>query len=84
MCWRRPNAPVRGPPAPVLVHYSGSGDGIDRFTYTFCLHGWVLERYKLWSLKAQGVFEVHPFAQIRLLDDFREDTSKTTFFNLQR
>ena len=68
MCWRRPNVPVRGLPDPILVHYSGSDDGMDRVTYIVCLHGRVPERYKLWSLNEQGVREVHPFARIRLLD----------------
>ena len=84
MCWRRLNVPVRGPPDPVLVHYSGSGDGIDQVTYIVYLHGQVPERHELWSLNAQEVLKVHPFSQIRLLDDFREDTSQTTFFNLRR
>ena len=84
MCRRRPNVPVRGPPDPVLVHYSGSGDGIDRVTYIVCLHGRVLERFELWSLNEHRVCEVHPFTQIRLLDDFREDTFQTTFFNFRR
>ena len=39
MCRRHPNVHVRGPPDPVLVHYSVSGDGIDQVTYVVCLHG---------------------------------------------
>ena len=78
------NVPVRGPPNPVLVHYSGSGDGIDRVTYIVCLRVRVPERYKLWSLNKQGVRKVCPFAQIRLLDDFRADNFQTAFLNLRR
>ena len=81
---RRSNVPVRGPPDTVLVHYSDSGASITPVTYIVCLHGRVPERYELWSLNAQGVCEVHPFARIRLLDDFREDTFQTTFFNSRR
>ena len=84
MCRRRPNVPVRGPPGPVLVHYSGSGNGIDWVTYIVCLHGWVPERYLLWSLNRHRVREVHPLARIRLLDDVREDTFQTTLFNSRR
>ena len=40
--------------------------------------------YELWSLNAQVVCEVHLFARVRLFNDFREDTFKTFFFNLQR
>ena len=76
--------PVHGPPDFIFIHYSGRGNGIDRVTYIFCLRGRVPERYKLWSLNAQGVCEVHPFARIRLLDNFREDTFQTTFFNSRR
>ena len=50
---RHPNAPVRGPPYPILVHYSGSDNSIDRVTYIVCLHGRVPERYELWSLNAR-------------------------------
>ena len=81
---RRPNVPVRGSPDPILVHYSGSDDSIDRVTYILCMNGRVPERYELWSLNAQGVHEVHLFAQIWLLDYFRADTFQTTFFNSQR
>ena len=40
--------------------------------------------YELWALNAQGVREVHPFALVRIFDDFWEDTFKTFFFNLRR
>ena len=40
--------------------------------------------YKFWRLNAQEVREVHPFAQVRFLDDFREDTFKTFFFDSRR
>ena len=84
MCRRRPNIPFCGPPDPVLFHYSGSSDGIDRVTYIVCLHGRVPERYELWSLNEHGVCKVHLFARIRLLNNFREDTFQTTFFNSRR
>ena len=84
MCRRRPNALFRGPPDPVLVHYSVSGDGINRVAYIVCLHGWVPERCELWSLIEHGGREVHPFPRIRLLNHFRADTFQTTFFNSQR
>ena len=35
-------------------------------------------------MNAQGVSEVHPFAIVRLFNDFCEDTFWTTFFNSQR
>ena len=84
MRWRHPDVPVCGPPDPVLVHYSGSGYGIDRVTYIVCLHGQVPERYELWGMNEKGICKVHPFARIRLLDYFREDTFQTTSFNSRR
>ena len=84
MCWRRPNVPLCWPPDPVLVHYSGSDASVAPVTYIVCLHVRVPEIYELWSLNKQGVCEIHPFAQILLLDDFREDTFQTTFFNSRR
>ena len=81
---RCPNVPVCGTPDPVLVHYSGSNASIAPVIYIVCLHGRVPERYELWSLNAQGVCEIYLFAQIRLFDDFREDTFRTTFFNSRR
>ena len=42
------------------------------------------EKYELWSLNSQGVFEVHPFARVKLFDKFAEDTFQTTFYNLRR
>ena len=84
MRWRCSKVPVRGPPDPVLVHYSGNDDSIAPVTYIFCLHGWVPERYKLWSMNAQGVYEVHPSAWVRVFDNFCEDTFRTTFFNSRR
>ena len=81
---RRSNVPVCGPPDPILVHYSGSNASIALMTYIVYLHGRVPERYKLLILNAQGVCKVNPLAQIRLFEDFREDTFRTTFFNSQR
>ena len=63
--------PVRGPPDPVKVLYSGSDDTIDQVPYIIYLNGRVPEIYELWSLNAQGVREFHPFARVRLFNDFR-------------
>ena len=84
MCRRHPIVPVRGTTDPVQVFYSGCDDSINPVSYIVCLYGRVPKRYKVWSLNAQGVREVHPFARIRLLDEFREDNFKTFFFNSQR
>ena len=84
MCMRHPIIPVRAPLDPVRVIYSGSDDTIEQVPYIVCLNGRVPEMYELWDLNASGVFEVRPFARVRLLDNFRADTFQTTLFNLQR
>ena len=76
---RHPIVPVRGPPDPVWVFYSGSNFSINMVSYIVCLRGRLPERYELWSLNAQGVREAHPFAQIRILGGFREATFRTFF-----
>ena len=77
------NLAERRIPDPILVRYPGSGDAASLLAYIFCLHGRVPDKYELWSLNAQGVREVHPFARVKLFDNFTEDTFRTTFFNLQ-
>ena len=59
---RRFNATERGPPDPILVRYPGSDAAASLLAYIVCLHGRMPEKYDLWSLNAQGVHEVHPFA----------------------
>ena len=76
--------PGRAPPDTARVIYSAINDTIEQVPYIICLNGWVPEMYELWSLNAQGVREVHPFARVELFDDFREDTFKTFFFSLRR
>ena len=84
MRMRHPIVPVCAPPYPVQILYFGSDNTIEQVPYIVCLHGRVPERYEIWALNARGVREVHPFARVRLLEDFREDTFKTFFFNLWR
>ena len=70
MRMRHPTVPGCAPPDPVRVLYSGSNDTIDHVPYILCLNGRVTEMYYLWSLNYQVVREVHPFARVRLFDDF--------------
>ena len=81
---RRSNVDVCGTPYTVLVRYYGSDASVSLVTYIVCLHGWVTEKYELWSLNAQGVCEVHPFSRVRLFEDFMEDNFWTTLYNLRR
>ena len=81
---RRFNVAERGPPDHILVRYPGSGVAASLLAYSVCLHGRVTEKYELWSMNAQGVREVHMFAQVRLFNGFTQDTFWTTFYNSQR
>ena len=71
------------PPHPAQDLRSGRGGKIN-VPYIRCLDGRVLEAYELWALTEDGVGNVHPSARFRLLDDFREDTFHTHFFNARR
>ena len=84
MSRRRSNVSERGLPDPIFVCYPGSDAAASSIAYIVCLNGWVPERYKVWSLNAQGVYEVHPIAQVKLFDDLAEDNFWSTFFNMRR
>ena len=64
MRMRHPIVPVRAPPDPVQVLYSGSDDTIEQVPYIPYINGRVPKMYKLWALDAQGVRKVHPFARV--------------------
>ena len=72
--------PFRAPPQPIQVLCSGRGELID-VPYICCLDGRVPGAYELWDLAEDGVCEVHPYARVRLLSEFREDIFHTHFFN---
>ena len=76
MLMRHPIVPVRGPPDPVQFFFSSSDDTTEPFSYIFCLHGQVPVRYEIWRLNDCGVHKVHMCAQVRLFNNFREDTFK--------
>ena len=76
---RRFNVAERGPPDPILVRYPGRGAAASLLAYIVCMHGRVPDKYKLWSMNAQGVREVHPLVRVRLFDNFTEDTFRATF-----
>ena len=84
MSRRRFNVAERGILDPIFVRYPGSDTAASSLAYIVCLNDRVPERYKLCSLKAQGVCEVHPFAWVKLFDDFAEDTFRSTFYNFRR
>ena len=73
-----------GLPDPIIVQYPGSDSAASLIAYIVCLNGQVPERYELWSLNSQEVCEVHPFAQVKLFDNFAEETLPSTYINLRR
>ena len=76
----QPIIPVRAPPQPVTVLWSGSADVIE-VPYIRCLNGRVPEDFELWDLAKDGVYEVQPYARVKLRSEFSEDTFQTFFFN---
>ena len=78
-----PVIPFRVSPSPVQALCSGRGGKID-VPYISCLNGPVPEAYELWTLAEDRVLEVHAYTRVELLDDFREDTFHTHFFNARR
>ena len=79
----QPAIPFVVPPNPVQALCSGRGGEID-VPYICCLGGRVPEAFELWAFDEDVVREVHPYARVKLLDDFREDTFYSHFFNARR
>ena len=79
----QPVPPFRVPLQPIQALCSGRC-GKTNVPYIRCIDGWVPEAYERWALAEDGVREVHLSAKVRLLDDFREDTFHTYFFNARR
>ena len=79
----QPIIPVRAPPQPVTVLWSGSADEIE-VAYIRCLHGRVPEAFERWARAEDGVCEVHPYARVKLCSKFRRDAFHTHFFNAQQ
>ena len=81
MC--HPIIPVRAPPQPVTVLWSGSADVIE-VPYIRCLYGRVPEDFESWSLADNGVREVHLYARVKLHSKFSEDNFQTLLLNARR
>ena len=83
MCVPQSIVPLRAPPQPIQVLRSGRGGEID-VPYIHCLDDRVPKTYEFWALAEDRVCEVHPYARVELLSNFREDTFHTHFFNARR
>ena len=79
----QPIIPVRSPPQPVTVLWSGSADALE-VLYIRCINGQVPKAFEIWDLAGKLVREVHPYARVKLLSKFREDTFENFFFNARR
>ena len=55
----QPIIPVRAPPQPVTVLWSGSNNALE-VLYIRCLIGRMPETFEVWDLAEDGVREVHP------------------------
>ena len=76
----QPAIPFVVPPHLVQALRSGRGGKID-VPYIRCLDGRVPKDFEHWALAEDKVREVHPSARVKLLENFREDTFHTHFFN---
>ena len=79
----QPIIPFCVPLQPIQVIRSGRGGEID-VPCIRCLDGRLPEAYELWDLAEDIVCEVHLYARVELLYDFREDTFNTKFFNARQ
>ena len=61
----QPIIPVRSPPQPVTVIWSGSADVL-KVPYIRCLDGRVPEAFEVWDLAEDGVREVHLYARVKI------------------
>ena len=75
-----PAIPFVVPSHPSKALCSGRGVEIN-VPYICCLDGQVPEAFQLWDFAEDGVFQVHLYARVKLLDYFREDTFYSHFFN---
>ena len=75
--------PFSVPLQPVTVLRSGSTDIIED-PYIRCLNGQVPEAFEVWSLADDGFREFHPYARVKILSEFREETFHAFFFNAQQ
>ena len=83
MCIPQPAIPFVVPPHPVQALHSGRGVEID-VLYICCADSMLPEAFELWDFAEDGFCEVHPYARVKILDNFREDTFYSYFFNTRR
>ena len=76
----QPDIPFVFPLHPVQALRSGRGGKID-VPYIRCLNGRVPEAFELWGFVEDGVRKVHPYARVKILDNFREDNFYYHFSN---
>ena len=79
----QPIIPFRAPLQTVQVLRSVRGGKID-VMYIRCLDVGVTEAYDFWDFAEDRVYEVHPYARVELLSDFKEDNFHTHFFNARK
>ena len=83
MCIPQAVIPVRAPPQPVTVLWSGSAD-VFEVPYIRCLRGRVPEAFEVWALAKDGFRKVNPYARFSLCSESRKNTFHNHFFNERR
>ena len=67
----QPIIPLCAPLKPITDLCSGSGDEIE-VPYIYFLGGQVPKSFELWDIAEDKVCEVHLYARVRILSEFRE------------
>ena len=78
MAIHKPVSVQAAPPGTVQSLSSGRG-GEDGVWFTRCVEGQEPKIYEFWTFVEDGTREVHPFARIKISDDFTRETFHTTF-----
>ena len=79
---REPVSVQAAPPNTVQAFRSGRG-GEYRVLFTHCVDGREPKIHELWTFSEDGNREVHPFAQIKISDDFTGEMFHTEFFSVK-
>ena len=82
MARRKPVAVQAFPPRTVQSFRSGRG-GKNGVWFTRCVDGREPEIHELWTFAKDRTREVHPFAWIKIIDDFTGETFHTDFLSVK-
>ena len=80
---RREPLTIQAVPCRSFQAFRSSKGGKDGFWFTRYVDGRKPKIHELWNLAKDGTREVHPFARIKISDDFTGDTFHTDFVSVK-